>query len=70
MAAIYVTTGCAQNNVAQNKGSYTRARHMSTGSNIPVPDRADAGNVTASQMDQEQFQHLQSQATTGGGGAH
>ena len=72
VSVIYMATGCAQNKEADNKGTYIHARHMATGSNIPVPNRASgAADTATTDLEREQFQGLQNNAGgrgMGGGG--
>ena len=62
----WVAAGCTQDQTAQNRGNYTKTRHMVTGSNVPVPDRADAANESTSDLDREQLQDFQNSASAHG----
>lgn len=65
-AALCTFTGCQQTTASstpKKTGTYTAARHMTVGSNIPQRESADSTGAT---YDPDQFQNFQNQRGTAG----
>ena len=57
---VFAGAGCAQDKVADNtqQGTYSHARHIQVGSNIPQPNRG-GGTMDKAQADLEREQYMQ-----------